>query len=314
MASGLLRELGRRVLFIDGAMGTSIHKCDCDLERDYLGRENCTEIIALTRPEVIQGIHESFLEAGADCVETDTFGANKLVFAEFDLVERTRELNRIAAEVARAACDRHATADRPRFVLGSMGPGTRLITLGHTGWDEMLDSYAEQARGLLDGGVDALIIETCQDLLQVKCAVNGCLKALEEAGRSALDVPIMVSVTIETTGAMLLGTEIGAALAATPVGESQATGTPRTEAPAMFEAWASDRDFARPDVTAFLVGITPTINPLAVGQHALTSEVSGDTAVATGNRHEHAICIDPVGTPTGELIGLVGSLQQQCLG
>lgn len=214
MQSRFLKELDRRVLFIDGAMGTSIHKCDCDLERDYLGKENCTEVLTLTRPEVIQGIHESFLAVGADAVETDTFGANKLVFAEFDLVERTREINRVAAETARAACDKHATKDRPRFVIGSMGPGTKLLTLGHTTWEAMFDSYREQARGLLDGGVDALLIETCQDLLQIKCAVNACLAALEERGSGPEATPILVSVTIETTGTMLLGTEIAAAAAA----------------------------------------------------------------------------------------------------
>lgn len=192
-------------------MGTSIHNWDLDLEKDYLGLENCTEILVQTRPDVIQQIHETFLEVGADVVETDTFGANKLVFAEFDLVEKTRELNRLAAEIARAACDKHATKDKPRFTLGSMGPGTKLLSLGHTDWDTMLESYREQVRGLLDGGVDALIIETCQDILQVKCAVNACVAALEEVGKTPDDVPIMVSVTIETTGTMLLGTEIAAA-------------------------------------------------------------------------------------------------------
>jgi len=211
MASPFLDRLAQRVLFIDGAMGTSIHNWDLDLEKDYRNLENCTEILVDTRPDVIQQIHESFLEVGADCVETDTFGANKLVFAEFDLVERTRELNRKAVEIARAACDEHSTKDKPRFVLGSMGPGTKLVTLGHTTWDEMLESYAEQARGLLDGGTDAFIIETCQDILQVKCATNAILKAMEEQGVSPEDIPILVSVTIETTGAMLLGTEISAA-------------------------------------------------------------------------------------------------------
>jgi len=213
MSSALLQRLrdGGAPLIIDGAMGTSIHKHDLDLEQDYLGKENCTEVLVQTRPEVIQGIHESFLEVGADCVETDTFGANKLVFAEFDLVEQTREINRKGAEIARAACDKHATKDKPRFALGSMGPGTKLVTLGNTTWDEMLESYAEQARGLIEGGADALIIETCQDLLQVKCTINACLKALEEAGKGPEDVPIMVSVTIETMGTMLLGTEISAA-------------------------------------------------------------------------------------------------------
>jgi 5-methyltetrahydrofolate--homocysteine methyltransferase len=209
--SPLERILAQRVLVIDGAMGTSIHACDCDLHRDYLGRENCTEILVQTRPEIIQGIHESFLKVGADAVETDTFGANELVFAEFDLVEQTYELNKRAAEVARAACDAHSTKDKPRFVFGSMGPGTKLVSLGNTTWDEMLESYAEQARGLVGGGADALLIETCQDLLQVKCAVNACLKALDERKRTPRQIPIMVSVTIETTGTMLLGTEIAAA-------------------------------------------------------------------------------------------------------
>lgn len=192
-------------------MGTSIHKCDCDLHRDYLGKENCTEILVRTRPDVIGGIHESFLAAGADVLETDTFGANKLVFAEFDLVDQTRAINREAAELARAAAAKWSTPDKPRFVAGSMGPGTKLLTLGHTTWDEMLDSYTEQARGLLAGGVDVFIIETCQDILQVKCAINACLRALEESGRTTDDVPVMVSVTIESTGTMLLGTEIAAA-------------------------------------------------------------------------------------------------------
>ncbi len=211
MPSRFLQALSDRVLVCDGAMGTMIHKCDCDLHRDYLGKENCTEILVQTRPEVIGGIHEEYLRAGADIVETDTFGANKLVFAEFDLVERTYDLNKRAAEIARAACDKHATSDKPRFVAGSIGPGTKLLTLGHTTWDQMLDSYAEQARGLIDGGADVLLTETSQDILQVKCAVNACLKALEERGKTTDDVPIMCSVTIETTGTMLLGTEIAAA-------------------------------------------------------------------------------------------------------
>ncbi|MCU0688708.1 MAG: methionine synthase [Phycisphaerales bacterium] len=214
MSSRFLDLARRRVLILDGAMGTSIFNKNLSVEHDYCGCENCTDILVRTRPDVIQEIHESFLLAGADCVETDSFGANKLVLAEFDLTPETRSLNKMAAEVARAACDKHSTQDKPRFVLGSMGPGTRLITLGNTSWADMLDSYAEQARGLLDGGVDAFIIETCQDLLQVKCAVNAILLALSERGKTALDVPIMVSVTIETTGTMLLGTSIEGAAAA----------------------------------------------------------------------------------------------------
>jgi 5-methyltetrahydrofolate--homocysteine methyltransferase len=214
MPSRFLQELARKVLVIDGAMGTSIYARDLSVEKDYCGCENCTDILVKTRPDVIQEIHESFLAVGADCVETDTFGANKLVLGEFDLTPETYALNKKAAEVARAACDRHATSDKPRFVLGSMGPGTKLLTLGNTEWETMLESYAEQVRGLLDGGADAFLIETCQDLLQVKCAINSVLKVLDERGKTALDYPIMVSVTIETTGTMLLGTSIEAAASA----------------------------------------------------------------------------------------------------
>ena len=153
---------------------------------------------------------------GCTAIETNTFGANPLVLSEFDdeVASWARALNKEAAEVARAACEAYSTPGKPRFVLGSMGPGTKLITLGQVDWDSMLSSYCTQATGLLDGGVDAALIETCQDLLQVKCAVNGCLKAIEQAGRSTEDVPIFVNVTVETTGTMLLGTEISAAIAA----------------------------------------------------------------------------------------------------
>lgn len=214
MASRFLSELSKRVLVFDGAMGTSIYSRDLDVHKDYCGCENCTDILVKTRPDVIQDIHESFLKVGADCVETDSFGASKLVLGEFDLTGECRALNKMAGEVARAACDRHSTKDKPRFAIGSMGPGTKLVTLGNTTWEVMFDSYLEQARGLLDGGVDAFIIETCQDLLQVKVAINAVLEALKERGKTAVDVPIMVSVTIETTGTMLLGTEIAAAAAA----------------------------------------------------------------------------------------------------
>ncbi|MFT3684718.1 MAG: homocysteine S-methyltransferase family protein [Phycisphaerales bacterium] len=216
MASHFLQHASKRLIVIDGAMGTSIyaHNPPLSVEKDYCGCENCTDILARTRPDVIQQIHESFLAVGADAVETDTFGANKLVLGEFDLTPETRTLNKMAADIARAACAKFATSDKPRFVLGSMGPGTKLVTLGNTTWDEMFDSYREQARGLLDGGVDAFIIETCQDLLQIKVAINACLEALKERNKDTNDVPIMVSVTIETTGTMLLGSSIEGVVAA----------------------------------------------------------------------------------------------------
>ncbi len=212
MPSRFLAELDRRLLVFDGAMGTSIHNCDLCVEKDYLGRENCTDILVKSRPEVIQGIHETFLEVGADCVETDSFGGAPHVLAEFDDEARgwAYELNKRAAEVARAACEKYSTDDKPRFVIGSMGPGTKLITLGQIDWKKMLASYTLQAEGLIDGGADAFIIETCQDLLQVKCAINAVLDALHNRKKRVEDLPILISVTMETTGTMLLGSEIAA--------------------------------------------------------------------------------------------------------
>ncbi len=219
--STFAQHAARRVLFFDGAMGTSIHNLDdLDLDRDYLGRENCTEVLLLTRPEVIQTIHEQFLEAGADGVETDSFNAQLHTMEDQDLVDKVHELNKTAAEVARAACDKFATPDRPRFVIGSMGPGTKLITLGNVDWDTMRESYAAQVRGLLDGGADVLLLETAQDILQVKCALSAAFGVLEERGLTPDvgdgngDVPVMVQVTIEQFGTTLVGTDIAGCVAA----------------------------------------------------------------------------------------------------
>ncbi|HED52935.1 MAG TPA: methionine synthase [Phycisphaerales bacterium] len=214
MPANIAAHLERRVLILDGAMGTSIHDQNLDLERDYCGCENCTDIISLTRPDVLQSIHESFLAVGADAVETNSFGGARHVLADNGLSEKTFELNKAAAEIARAACDAHSTDDKPRFVLGSMGPGTKLITLDQIHWDDLHSSYFEQARGLIAGGADALMIETCQDLLQVKCAINASLAAMESTDRSPETTPIFVSVTIEQTGTMLMGTAIEGVLAA----------------------------------------------------------------------------------------------------
>jgi 5-methyltetrahydrofolate--homocysteine methyltransferase len=214
MPSPFIDHLARRVLVFDGAMGTSLHKVELDLHKDYCGCENCVDILAKTRPDVVQAIHESFLEVGADAVETDSFGGARHVLAEFQIQDQCFEINKCAAEVARAACDKHSTKDKPRFAAGSMGPGTKLITLNQIDWDKMFESYREQARGLIAGGVDVLIIETCQDLLQTKCAINAAMAAIDEKGKTPQDIPIMVSVTIETTGTMLLGTEIAAAATA----------------------------------------------------------------------------------------------------
>ena len=214
MASRFLQELSKRVLVLDGGMGTSTYNYDLTIEGDYCGCENCTDVLVKSRPDIVQEIHESFFEAGADAVETNSFGGPIHVLKEFDLHAETFELNKAAAEIARAAADKHATNDKPRFVMGSMGPGTKLITLGQIKWDEMLASYREAMRGLIAGGVDTILIETCQDLLQVKCAVNAALAEIEAAGKTVDDLPIMVNITIEQMGTMLVGSSIEAAVTA----------------------------------------------------------------------------------------------------
>ncbi len=211
MASPFLQHLSARTLIFDGGMGTQLYARNLSVEHDYCGCENCTDILVKTRPDIVQDIHESYLKAGADVVETDTFGASRHVLAEFGIERDCLALNKQAAEIARAACAKHSTRDKPRFAAGSVGPGTKLVTLGNISWDDLFESYREQARGLLAGGVDLFITETSQDLLQVKCVLNAILAAMAEKGVSPIDVPIMCSVTIETTGTMLLGTEIAAA-------------------------------------------------------------------------------------------------------
>ena len=210
MAFTFREALKQRVLVLDGAMGTSIHAANLELERDFLGLENCCEILNATRPDAIQAIHESFLAAGCDVIETNSFSGNPLVLSEFGIAHRARELNRNAAEIARRAAARFASAGEPRFVLGSLGPGTKLATLGHTTYSTLRASYLEQARGLVEGGVDGFLIETCQDPLQVKAALAAVCEARAAGG---LALPVIVSITMEVTGTMLVGTEMAAAIA-----------------------------------------------------------------------------------------------------
>ncbi|MFG1916661.1 methionine synthase [Micromonospora sp. NPDC048898] len=202
--------LADRILIADGAMGTMLQAADLTLD-DFDGLEGCNEILNITRPDVVRGVHDAYLAAGADCVETNTFGANLANLAEYDIPQRIRELSEAGARIAREAADAASTPQRPRFVLGSIGPGTKLPTLGHAPYATLRDAYQENAAGLIEGGADALIIETCQDLLQVKAAVVGSKRAMAELGQS---VPIICHVAVETTGTMLVGSEIGAALAA----------------------------------------------------------------------------------------------------
>jgi len=204
----ILDILNDRVLLCDGGFGSRVQGLDLDIERDYLGQENCTEILTRARPDLVRDIHLSYLNAGADMVETNTFGGSPITLGEFGLQDEAFVLNKAAAEVAREAVDSLSGDGRDRFVIGAVGPGTRLPSLGHVAYDTLEPALTIQCRGLIAGGVDAILIETCQDPLQIKAAVNGARNARNEAGA---DVPIFVQVTVETTGTLLVGADIAAA-------------------------------------------------------------------------------------------------------
>ncbi len=208
--------LNERVLILDGAMGSNLQEWHLTLD-DWGGKEmeNCSEWLNFTRPDVIKEIHRSFLAVGCDAVETNSFGGARHVLNEFTPPddqpgERCREINRTAAQIARAACNEFSTPDRPRFVIGSIGPGTKSPTLGHIAFDTLLDSYSEQVRGLIEGGADVILIETCYDILQAKAALIAATDVMTELDKQ---LPLMVQVTIEVQGTMLTGTDIAGALA-----------------------------------------------------------------------------------------------------
>lgn len=209
-SQALVDAIRSRVVIADGAMGTMIQDAAPSLD-DFQGHEGCNEILNVTRPELIASIHAQYLKSGAEAIETNTFGANFANLAEYSIVERVYELARAGAEVARSIADDFSTEEKPRWVLGSLGPGTKLPSLGHEKFSVLRDAYQDAARGLIDGGADAILIETVQDLLQAKSAIIGAKRAMRELGK---ELAIFVSVTIETTGTMLLGSEIGAALTA----------------------------------------------------------------------------------------------------
>ncbi|GCD47037.1 methionine synthase [Streptomyces paromomycinus] len=207
-----LREaLASRVVVADGAMGTMLQAQDPSME-DFQQLEGCNEILNITRPDIVRSVHEEYFAVGVDCVETNTFGANYAALAEYDIPERVFELSESGARIAREAADAFtASTGQQRWVLGSMGPGTKLPTLGHVDYATLRDAYQQNAEGMIAGGADALLVETTQDLLQTKAAVLGARRALAATGT---DLPVICSVTVETTGTMLLGSEIGAALTA----------------------------------------------------------------------------------------------------
>jgi 5-methyltetrahydrofolate--homocysteine methyltransferase len=206
-----LHSPDRPVLVFDGAMGTNIQAQDLTAE-DFGGAEyeGCNEYLVVTKPEAIAKVHRDFLAAGADVIETDTFGSSPLVLAEYDLADQAYELSRKAAELAKQCTAEFSTPEKPRFVAGSIGPGTKLPTLGHISYDALKDSFTIQAEGLYDGGVDLFIVETCQDVLQIKAALNAIETVFAKKGERR---PLMVSVTMEVQGTMLVGTDISGVLA-----------------------------------------------------------------------------------------------------
>ncbi len=210
MTLSLKQAMATRVVVADGAMGTMLQAANPSLE-DFQGFEGCNEILNVTRPDVVAGVHDAYFAVGVDCVETNTFGANLATLGEYDIPERIFELAQAGARIARDSADQWSTVEAPRWVLGSVGPGTKLPSLGHAPFTDLRDAYRTQVLGLLDGGVDAVLIETSQDLLQAKAAIIGAQRAMAEAG---VEVPILAQVTVEQTGTMLLGSEIGAALTA----------------------------------------------------------------------------------------------------
>src|SRR5882672_8452576 len=210
--SSFLDTLKERIIIFDGAMGTNLQVQNLTLE-DFGGLrfEGCNENLLVTRPDAVEKVHAAFLDVGCDVVETNSFNGTPVDFAEYDIGDQAYEMNVMAARLAKRVAADYSTKARPRWVAGSMGPGRKLPTLGHITFADLKAAYAEQVRGLIDGGVDLLIVETCQDLLQTKAALGAIFAHFE---KNRVRVPVIAQVTIEVFGTMLNGTEIGAALTA----------------------------------------------------------------------------------------------------
>src|SRR5450755_1486987 len=273
-----LQTVKERVVVYDGAMGTNIQMRNPTLD-DYWGKENCSEVLVLSRPDIIRDIHADFFRVGCDIVETNTFGGSGIVLGEFELRDRVHEINLKAAQLAKEVAQQFSTKDRPRFVAGSMGPTTKLPSLGHIGFEAMVESYEEQAAALIEGGVDVLLIETAQDLLQAKIATIGVLEAMRKAGKR---LPVQVQVTLQESGTMLLGTEIGAALTALEpfevdaIGLNCATGPKEMNDAVRYLALNSTKE----------VSVLPNAGlPQNVGGHAVYKLSPGDLA----EYHKHFV-------------------------
>ncbi|MGW1282039.1 methionine synthase [Streptomyces tsukubensis] len=209
--AGLREALANRVVVADGAMGTMLQAQDPTME-DFQDLEGCNEVLNVTRPDIVRSVHEAYFDAGVDCVETNTFGANQSALGEYEIADRIHELSEAGARIAREVADAYtASGGGQRWVLGSIGPGTKLPTLGHAPYTTLRDGFQANAEGLIAGGADALLVETTQDLLQTKAAILGSRRAMEATG---IELPLLCSMAFETTGTMLLGSEIGAALTA----------------------------------------------------------------------------------------------------
>src|SRR5215210_6459032 len=210
--SNILETLKERVVVFDGAMGTNLQVQNLSVD-DYGGAqfEGCPEYLLISRPEAVEQVHAAFFEVGCDVVETDSFGGISYVLDEYGIGHMAYELNVKAAQLARRVASDFSTRERPRWVAGSMGPGTKSPTLGHISYAAVKAAYGEQARGLLDGGAELLVVETCQDLLQTKATLSAVFEEIKRSGRR---VPVFAQVTIEPWGTMLPGTEISAALTA----------------------------------------------------------------------------------------------------
>src|SRR4051812_40375189 len=214
MRPDLLSVLSERVVVADGAMGTMLQAAGgpegLSLD-DFEGHEGCNEVLNVSRPDVVRAVHAEYFAVGCDAVETNTFGANLANLGEYGISDRIYELSEAGARLAAEVAADHSTADKPRWVIGSIGPGTKLPTLGHTSYAALRDAYETETAGLIAGGAHAVLVETAQDLLQCKAAVNGARRAIKASGQR---IGLFCQVTVETTGTMLLGSEIGAALTA----------------------------------------------------------------------------------------------------